>query len=53
MIPSNLVVCVLLSLLHGTQSCQSAEDEDEDEDKEKTFEVSFHKDIRTRALAGQ
>ena len=52
MIPYNLVVCVLLSLLHGTQSCQSAEDEDEDEEREKTFEVSFHKDIRTDALTG-
>lgn len=42
--PYNLVFCLLLSLLHGTQSCQSGEDEEEEEDKEKTFEVSFHKD---------
>lgn len=49
----NLTFCLLLSLLHGIQSCQSGEDEEEEEDKEKTFEVSFHKDIRTRVLAGQ
>lgn len=43
-LPCNLVFCLLLSLLHGTQSCQSGEDEEEEEDKEKTFEVSFYKD---------
>lgn len=53
MIPYNLVVCVLLPLLPGTQSCQSAEDEDEDEEREKTFEVSFHEDLRTEAHTGQ
>lgn len=38
----NSIVCLLLPLLHGIQSCQSGEDEEEEEDKEKTFEVSFH-----------
>lgn len=38
------IVCLVLSLHHGTQSCQSGEDDEEEEDKEKTFEVSFQED---------
>ena len=39
-------IYLLLSLLHGIQSCQSGEDEEEEEDKEKTFEVSFYENWR-------